>query len=39
MADDVGDGCYDAWVDLRGVKIGCIVLVVQGDQEDVRNAR
>ena len=39
MADNVGDGCYDAWVDLRGVKIGCIVLVVQGDQEDVRNAR
>lgn len=38
VADDVGDGGDDAWVDLGAAKDGRVVLVVEGDEEDVGDA-
>ena len=35
VADDVGDGCGHAGVDLGGVEDGRVVLVVEVDEEDV----
>ncbi|KAF7502060.1 hypothetical protein GJ744_007607, partial [Endocarpon pusillum] len=37
-ADDVGDCCGDTWLHLGWVEDGWVFLVVERDEEDVRDA-
>jgi hypothetical protein len=34
LADNVGNGCGDAWIDLGGVVIGRVIIIVEVDEED-----
>ena len=37
LSDNVGNGCCDTGIDLCGIVIGCVIIVVEVDEEDARN--